>query len=473
MMKTANGIKYVVGIGASAGGLEALLSLFSKIRPSGQAAYVVAQHMAKNGHDELVLRLISRESLLPVTLAEEGMHLQPDKVYIIPSGMDGRIKGEQIHLMAPVASQISTPSVNVLFNSLAEASGTKAMGIILSGTGYDGTLGCKAIKARGGLTLAQNLEEAKFNGMPSSAINAHAIDHLLTVDQIANYINDRLSPGTSVKIDSLAVARDNQELKALCIQIYKATGIDFSEYKEETLLRRLEKRKETLGVHTAQAYQKLISIRPEELHQLQQLFLVSVSSFFRDSESFAVLKIALEKQLKSKNPGEPIRVWIPGCATGEEAYTMAIILKELTLESTKDHPIQIFACDLNQDALAVCQEGLYKGASFKEMPREVRSRHFMSHGERYEISPEIRSYVKFEHCDILGYIPPADIDIVSCRNLLIYLKSNLQDQVIRKFYDCLRPQGLLFIGQSESLSFTGSALFAPVDNYHRLFRKRN
>jgi chemotaxis protein methyltransferase CheR/two-component system CheB/CheR fusion protein len=475
MIPTVGHALHIAGVGASAGGLEAMLPMFARMTATGRIAFVVAQHMAKDGHDELVVRLIGRESALPVELALHGVRLKADTVYVIPSGKDGRVRGDTLNLSEPAAEHLSTPSVNALFVSIAESGKANAIGIVLSGTGSDGVIGCRAIKAGGGLTIAQDPLEAKFNGMPAAAIDAKAIDKVVAVDRIGATLaglfpGAATPPGTPVASDdgSLSAAvRD--ELDTLLRQVHKATGIDFSSYKEDTLLRRLEKRKSTLGVTSAEAYQAHIRRQPDELKTLQHLFLVSVSSFFRDAESFKVLKMSLAKQVSGKPEGEAIRVWVPGCASGEEAYTLAILLRELS----DKHPIEITATDLNPDALAMCREGIYRQTAFKEMAADIRDRYFVAKGQHFEIKPDIKACVRFEQRDVLGGKPPDKLDLVSCRNLLIYMKSQLQDQLIKSFHQALRSQGLLFIGQSESLSFFGISLFAPIDHYHRLFRRRH
>lgn len=471
---------HIAGIGASAGGIEAMLPLFAAMPATGCVAYVVAQHMAKDGHDELVVRLIARESALPVVLARDDMRLQADTVYVIPSGRDGRVKGDTLSLSPPAAGHISTPSVNALFSSIAESSHGRAIGILLSGTGSDGTLGCRTIKAQGGMTLAQDPFEAKFNGMPSAALEAGAIDKALPVGDICTTIG-RLFPGvpTSRTVSAASVAASasgagsageagSRELSQLLRQVHQATGIDFSNYKEDTLLRRLEKRKSILGITSAEAYQAHIRRQPDELNVLQHLFLVSVSSFFRDAESFKVLNMSLARLVSDKPPGEPVRVWVPGCASGEEPYTLAILLRELN----ETHPVEIIATDLNPEALAMCREGIYRQTAFKEMEGALRDKYFLPRGQHFELKPGIKACVRFEQRDVLSGTPPANLDLVSCRNLLIYMKSDLQDQLVRCFHQALRPRGLLFIGQSESLSFVGRSLFMPIDHYHRLFERR-
>jgi chemotaxis protein methyltransferase CheR/two-component system CheB/CheR fusion protein len=468
MMTGSSQSLLVAGVGASAGGLEAMLSMFSQMHPCGRISFVVAQHMAKDGHDELVTLLLGRESLLPVVLAEHGARLMPDRIYVIPSGKDGRVEGDTIRLSPPAIEHVSTPSVNALFSSIAESQGNRAIGIILSGTGSDGLNGCRSIRSNGGLTLAQDPDEAKFNGMPQAAIEGKVIDRVLPMMRMGTVLAALFPGSTSVPLLDTIPADALAELDSLLKQVRKATGMDFSSYKEDTLLRRLEKRKAVCGTESPEAYQALIRRDPEELKILQHLFLVSVSSFFRDRLSFDVLKQSLPGLVAGKKANEPVRIWVPGCATGEEPFTLAIMLRELI----GTHPIEIIASDLNPEALAACHEGSYRPAAFKEMDVNLRDRYFVPEGQDFRTKQEIRACVRFEQRDVLNGTPPDGLDMVSCRNLLIYLKSHLQDQLIKIFHQALRPQGLLFIGQAESLSFVGNSLFVPIDHYHRLFRRR-
>jgi chemotaxis protein methyltransferase CheR/two-component system CheB/CheR fusion protein len=478
---------HIAGVGASAGGLEAMLPMFARMQATGRIAYVVAQHMAKDGHDELVVRLIHRESSLPVVLAQSEETLQADTIYVIPSGKDGVVSGRQIVLQEPAPTNISTPSVNTLFSSIAASLKSNGIGIVLSGTGYDGVTGCRALKAQGALTIAQLPTEAKFDGMPTAAIEAGSIDETLPVEAIGPRLAERF-PGSVTTTDRkpapapsrLAVSPaptftaqpsspvPPSELGQLLKLVHQATGIDFSSYKEDTLLRRLDKRLSTLNIKSLAAYLVHVRQQPDELKTLQQLFLVSVSSFFRDADSFTVLRTWLSRQLAGKPAGEPVRVWVPGCASGEEPYTLAILLKELSGQ----RPIEIVATDLNPEALEMAAEGVYRQTAFKEMTPALRERYTVPKGQHAEVLPEIRALVRFEKRDVLSGAPVANLDLISCRNLLIYMKSELQDQLIATFHRALHPQGLLFIGQSESLSFVGNSLFVPVDHYHRLFRRR-
>ena len=264
------------------------------------------------------------------------------------------------------------------------------------------------------------------------------------------------------------------ELHGLLKQINTFTGIDFSSYKEDTLLRRLSKRKEQLNMAGMAAYQAHIQREPTELRVLQRMFLVSVSSFFRDAESFAVLRQALTKHLASKPKGEMFRAWVPGCASGEEAYTLAIMLRELLAGQT-GMPLHITGTDLNPEAVEAAQQGLFRRGAFAEMAPSLLQRYFTQHGDQWKTSKDLRSDIEFECRDVQSRPPDVNaepFDLVSCRNLLIYMKTDLQDRLINRFHQVLKANGLLFIGQSESLSVVGNCLFAPLNPQHRLFIKR-
>jgi len=289
-------------------------------------------------------------------------------------------------------------------------------------------------------------------------------------------------PGAAVAASSMTAAApaappgvtgpEQRELRQLLRQVLDATGIDFSSYKEETLLRRVEKRKATLGVASAEAYQALIRRDPDELRVLQRQFLVYISSFFRDAAAFKALERALAALIAGKLDGEPVRVWVPGCASGEEPYTLAVIASELLGDFRERHPVSIIGTDLSPEALAMAREGVYRQAAFREMDAALRERYFIARGQDFQAGPALQACVRFEQGDVLHGEPPGNLDLVSCRNLLIYLKRDLQDRLMRAFHRALRPQGLLFIGPSESLSFVGDSLFLPFDHYHRVYRRR-
>jgi len=470
---------HVAGIGASAGGLEALQALAASLRPGGRVAYVVAQHMADDAHGGLVVRLLARDSALPVVLAGDGDPLRADTLHFIPAGYDGVVRAGRLLLERRGAGSISAPSVNRLFASIAEDCRQRGIGIVLSGAGSDGAAGCRAIKAAGGLTFAQAPEEARFNGMPGAAVAGRSVDRVLPVAAIGQALAELFSPTAAPPVSKpspgeVAVTpADVRELATLVGLIEQTSGIDFSRYKEETLVRRLAKRKATLGIATADDYLALVRRQPGELRALQQYFLVSVSSFFRNRASFRELTRALAPLLADKPAGEAIRVWVPGCASGEEVYTLAIILSEWLAEHPGRNPVSIIGTDLNPEALAIARAGVYKASACREMDDALRERYLQASGDGWAVTDGPRTMVRFELRDVLSGAPEGGLDLISCRNLLIYMKAPLQDELIRLFHGALRSRGLLLVGEAESIGLDGNGLFVPLSHYHRLFQRRS
>lgn len=474
---TSSDAPYIVGIGASAGGLDSMLSLFAKLQANGRLTYVVAQHMAHDAHSELIVRLLNRESALPVILAEADQTLQADKIYLVPAGRDGRITERHLSLQPPGQNSLSTPSVNVLFESIAQAAKNRAIGVVLSGAGRDGASGCQAIKAVAGMTIAQAPETAKFNGMPRSAIEARSVDEILSIAGIAERLNTLFSkppnPATTMATEPAANSDlRGDRLHPLLAMVFEATGVDFSGYKEETLLRRLHKRLSVLALGSVEQYFEYIARNPDELQTLQHLFLVSLSSFFRDPESFAQLEKPLAELLHGKQPGEAIKLWVPGCATGEEVFTLAIMVREILGKRFQYLAVSILGTDINVEALRIAKRGLYRHTAFDEMNPDLLKRYFQEKGQHYEVADALRDFCQFDMQNAIKQAPASGLDLISCRNLLIYMKSHLQDRIIRSFHDALRPNGLLFVGQAESIGVMGNTLFYPVDHYHKIYRRR-
>lgn len=465
-------LPYIVAIGASAGGLESMLSLFSSLEKNGHFTFIVAQHLAHDAHTDLIVRLLNRESKLPILLAEHNQTLRADTIYLIPAGCNGYFDANRLLLQPPAENSLSTPSVNVLFDSLALTAKHRGIGIVLSGTGRDGASGCLSIKAAGGIIFAQQPESTKFNGMPNSAIEKKAVDYILSVDMIAETLNTLFSQPEPYFAAATPAPLAENALSSLLTQIFEATGIDFSGYKEETLQRRLNKRLDVLALDSIEQYLDYIAAHPDELHAIQHLFLVSLSSFFRDCDSFTELNKALAETLSRKPAGSAIRFWAPGCASGEEAYTLAIIVSQLLGACLNERSFSIIGTDLNDEAIESAKRGSYRQTAFQEMPADLLERYFVEKGHHYEVIDNLRGICRFERQNVTGQAPEQDLDLISCRNLLIYLKSPLQNQIIRNFYDALRPHGLLFVGQAESIGITGNTLFYPVNHYHKIYRRR-
>ncbi len=448
---------YVAGIGASAGGLEALQALLAQLPPTRKVAYVVAQHQAADFQAQKLVDLVQPTCPLRVVLARSGQVLAPDCVYWIPAGQDGRLDGKVL-LLTP-GSGLSKPSVDQLLQSLATNLGSRSVAMILSGAGGDGLLGCRAIQAAGGLTMAQSPESARFPGMPLAAIEAGAVDRVLAPEKMGQQLLQRLSDGPAPA-----------GLATLLDLVQRTTGVDFHGYKEETLQRRLQRRMFGLKLAGVEAYLELVRRQPEELQQLQQDFLVSLSGFFRDAECFAALAAELKSWLAIHRG--PVKVWVPACATGEEAYSLAMLLVEILGAEQAAQRCSLEACDLNGQAVEAAVRGIYSAEALARLEATRRQRHFVSTGNGYRVSELLRSMCRFQKQDVLTAAIPERLDLISCRNLLIYLQSGLQGELLRRFRNSLRPGGLLFLAPSETTGTVGSTFFVPVDKQHRLYRRR-
>ncbi len=440
---------YLVGIGASAGGLEALEHLLAHLPKTGRAAYVIAQHMAPDGHAELMARLLTRRSAHPVVLAQGGEELQEDHVYLLPAGGDGVVLEGRLMLQPADPAALSRPSVDVLFASLA---GSTAVGIVLSGTGSDGVRGCRAIRSAGGLCLAQDPLTARHSGMPKACLDAGVAHEVLAPQAMGARLARHLGLNPPPQSAPLEEPREESTLEQLVQHLRERTGLDFSGYKPETLARRLSKRVADLGLESGEAYLAFLARRPAEWEVLAQHFLVSLSSFFRDPEAFR----ALERSL----PGKGLRVWVPGCASGEECYTLAMLLEGRVTE--------VLGTDLNESALERARGGVYSEAALAELEPALRERHFVGHAVR----PELRALCSFQRHDVVHGELPQTLDLISCRNLFIYLKSELQARLLARFQQALRPGGLLFLGPSETLGPAGGPLFRVLDPQHKLYSSR-
>lgn len=460
---------HVVGIGASAGGLNALRALVANLPRTGRMAYVVAQHMAADAHAELMVTLLGRDSTLEVHQAREGTLLESDCVYILPAGQDGIVQGGAVRVQPSAPGSLSHPSVDVLLESVALALGKRGVGIILSGTGSDGVRGCRAIQGRGGLALAQAPESARFSGMPEAAMRAGVISETLPPERMGERLG-RLFPDLWACVPEPPPPEPG--LPRLLRQVREATGIDFSGYKEETLLRRLTARLNSLGLDSLDRYAHHVTAHPQELEALAQHFLVSLSSFFRDRSSFEAVNGALRGLLARRPPGEPLRIWVPGCATGEECYTLAILVAQILGPEPGVPTARILGTDLNPRALAQAQGGLYPESAFKEMDPDLLCPYFRQRGASFEVNGRLRAMCEFARHDVLQEEFQRDLDMISCRNFLIYLQSDSQARLMCRFHAALRPDGLLFIGQSETVGIAGHALFRPLDAEHRLYQRR-
>ena len=457
---------FIVGIGASAGGLEALSQLLPNLPKNLGLSYVVVQHLSPT-YRSMMAQLLGRETTMPVRDIEDGTVPEPNTVYITPPNRNVTLSAGCFRLVVPAKESLPKPSVNLFFASLAEEAAESCIGIILSGTGSDGAHGIHAIKAAGGFTFSQDPTTAKYNGMPQSAIDTGSVDWILPPENMGAEI------GLIVKNHGripMVTQADNAPatLKTLLSKVRGRTKVDFSQYKEPTLWRRIERRMAANHVGTLPEYLALVDEKPGELDKLCKDILISVTSFFRDTEAFASLALVVARILATKHPGDDIRIWVAGCATGEEAYSLAILFAEHLGAAFDQYRIQIFATDIDLEAMARARRGVFPAPSLAHMDRNRVKMHFTGHGDRYEINKNLRDVVIFARQDLVQDPPFLRLDLVTCRNVLIYFQSELQARLLSIFHYALNPGCFMFLGKSESV-FQQEGLFDVVDKEARLF----
>jgi two-component system CheB/CheR fusion protein len=461
----------VVGIGASAGGLEALELFLRNIPDQSGLAYVVVQHLDPAHKGSLVV-LLQRASRLPVEEVQEGTPIAPDRVYVIPPGKDLALMHGVLHLL-PHTSPRMLP-VDFFFRCLAEDRGDRSIGVVLSGMGSDGTLGLRAIKEKAGATFAQSLTSAKFDGMPRSAIDADVVDVVASAEELPRRIVAFRHHADAVhRAEARLDDRQQGALDKVFILLRAHTGSDFSQYKRSTLQRRIERR---MGLHQLDGIDRYVRYLRENSGEIQLLFkelLIGVTSFFRDPRAWDVLKTEVLPALVAARSGARVlRAWVPGCSTGEEAYSLAMVLRE-ALDERKDHPpvqVQIFATDLDADAVERGRVGCYPANIAADVSPERLRRFFVQDERGFRVSKEIRESVVFAPQNLTMDPPFTKLDVLCCRNLLIYLAADLQKKLMPLFHYALNPGGVLFLGSAETIgAFT--SLFTPVDAKTRIYRR--
>lgn len=469
----------VVGIGASAGGVEALQGFFRAMPdPPPAMAFVVVTHLGANQESALPA-IVQKCTTMPVVTMRDGEPLQPGRAYVAAHDALITVADRKLVLDDPAARQTrERQPIDVFFASLATDLGEMAIGIVLSGSGSDGSLGLKAIKEAGGLTLAQgsNGSAPRYTGMPSSAVAAGAVDLVVPVEQMPG----RLADLHARRAELETLARSGQaagELTAvqneICAILRTATGHDFSGYKDKTFFRRVHRRMQVLQIETLPAYIAVLRTDPEEAGRLFQDLLISVTGFFRDPEAFAVLEAKVMPALfEGRGADDTVRIWVPGCATGEEAYSLAILAQEEMAKRPAPPRVQIFATDIDDAALGVARLGRYPKSMMTGLSAERLARFFLSDGALYTVTPQTRELCVFSSHNVIRDAPFSRIDLVSCRNMLIYMGGQLQEQVIPLLHYALRPNGFLFLGVAETVT-RHAELFSPVDKTHRIFRRRH
>jgi two-component system CheB/CheR fusion protein len=462
----------IVGIGASAGGFGAFMTLLQNLPADTGAAFVLIQHLSPT-HESILPALLARSTRMPVGEAHDGARIEPDHVYVIPSQMDLVITDGHLKLL-PRAAPPGRMPIDLFFRSLAEVQGEKAIGVVLSGSASDGTLGLKAIKAAGGICLAQDPQSASYEGMPLSAIAAGCIDAVLPPGEIAREIA-RLANGTYLRQPRPATAQDvvpypeRSGLDAIFALLKKMTGNDVTGYKKATLLRRIQRRMALSHLEDLAEYARHLEGNPAEIHELYQDLLIHVTSFFRNPETFAALALDVFPRLvRDRSTGASLRIWVPGCSTGEEAYSIAICLLE-SLDGLGINPhIQIFGTDLHESVVAKARTGLYLESITADVAPERLERFFSRVNGYFQISKTVRNLCVFARHDLIRDPPFSRLDLISCRNVLIYLEPKVKRGVMANFHYALNPHGLLILGSSETI-VASSDLFLPVNLEHRIY----
>jgi two-component system CheB/CheR fusion protein len=473
----------IVGIGASAGGLEAFSDLLRSLSPKTGMAFVLVQHLDPS-HASDLREILARTTKLPVQQVTDGVAVQPDHIYVIPPNSSIALKGGVLRLAARALTRGQHMPIDHFLRSLAEDRGNRAISVILSGTASDGTEGSRAVKAAGGITFAQDEKSAKYSSMPHSAITAGCIDFILPPGGISKELgrlaqHPYLTPASAAKSD-LAIATGGQ-MEVLLALLREAIGVDFTHYKQTTLQRRIERRMVLHKLEKLKDYVRFVRDTPGEIEELYQDILIHVTGFFRDPEAFEALrKHVLPTLFRDNVKGGTVRVWVPGCSTGEEAYSLAMAMLEyLWLETTKTAkptpgatPFQIFATDISDSSLDRARAGLYSEALVAGVSPERLRRFFMKIDGGYQIVKPVREMCIFAKQNIAKDPPFSNLDLVSCRNLLIYLGPVLQKRVVPTLHYALKPSGFLMLGGAESLG-TYSEYFAPLDKKNRIYQKKN
>ncbi len=467
----ANLPKIVIAVGASAGGLEALQEFLSKIPPIADCCILIAQHMSPT-HKSRLVQLLSKCTSLEVKEAENGEKIESQKVYVTPPDKDILLQRGNILLQQPASQVGPKPSVDLLFQSLAKSTAHSIIGVILSGTGTDGARGLRDLKKNGGLILAQDPKTAKYDGMPNAAINTQEVDSILPPNLMGDYILTWIKNPQDLPSQSSEQVAGDSSLEKILWLLGQITGTDFSAYKSATIGRRIEKRLQSLSLSTYEAYLEVLEKDPNEVERLFNTLLIGVTSFFRDMDSFQALDKEIESLLRNRSLSAPLRIWVPGCSTGEEAYSIAILLNERIKTSNNEVKFQIFATDVDEVAITKGRRGTYSAELLENLPNKWRDTYFEKLGNDYQVIKKLRTSVLFSKHDLLKNPPFLKLDLISCRNLLIYFSSGLQQQVIPLFHYSLQVGGILFLGKSENIGHF-SNLFHCQDQTHKLFVKRN
>ena len=468
----------IVGVGASAGGLEAFEQLLAPMSLTTGMAFVLVPHLAPK-HESMLTELLSKKTKLPVVQIENGMRVSPNRVHIIPPNAEMRIANGVLELIPFNGSKTHRMPIDQFFRSLAEDQQSHAIGVILSGTASDGTLGLQAIKAHGGITFAQDEKTAKYNAMPRNAVASGHVDFVLPPELIATELDRIAKHLPALHVEEPAIESESpldQSLHAVFAILKKMTRVDFGFYKRGTLERRIRRRMFLRKAETLEDYIRLLRKESEEVAALFHDVLINVTGFFRDPQLFDVLKHEVFPSLAGakgdKEEGSPFRIWVPGCSTGEEAYSLAIALMEYLGEAAVNIEVQIFATDVSDEIVQRARAGIYPENITLDIDSERLRRFFQKVEGGYQVSKAIRDVVVFARQDLTRDPPFSKIDLISCRNVMIYMGQVLQKRIIPLFHYALNPGGILVLGSSETVGSFGD-LFSVVDKKFKVYSKKH
>ncbi|MBV5278096.1 MAG: PAS domain S-box protein [Campylobacteraceae bacterium] len=435
----------VVGIGSSAGGLEALQIMLAKVSDNLNCSYIIAQHLSPT-HRSMMVELLSRITNIPVVEVQNGIVIKAKTIYMTQENTDIYVNNGKIYLKNVDSTYGPKPSVNYFFNSLAQSYGSRCIGVILSGTGSDGAFGIRAIKASGGITIAQSPQSAKYDGMPISAINTGKVDIVASIENISTEIAriiDNLGKNIGDSINETII----QQIYRI---IFEEKGVDFSQYKRSTIVRRIERRLAAVRVETLNDYVDYLKMNVEEVTNLYYDMLIGVTEFFRDADVFEEVKEQIKNIIEKKEQGEEIRFWSIGCSTGEEPYSLAILLSEILKDKITKYKIKIFATDIDDESLKIARSGIYAETSLLNMDKDLVNKYFTIQKNHFEVKKSIRELVVFSKHNIISDSPFLRVDLISCRNMLIYFNAVLQKRFFPIVHYALKDSGVLVLGKSET-----------------------
>ncbi|RMF04389.1 MAG: chemotaxis protein CheR, partial [Chloroflexi bacterium] len=463
----------IVGIGASAGGLKAFEQFFTSMPAEGDlnVAFVLVQHLDPT-HKSILTDLIKRYTKMKVFEVKDGVTVQANCAYIIPPNKDMAVLNGKLHLMEPETVRGMRLPIDYFFRSLAQDAQERAICIVLAGTGTDGTLGLKAVKGAGGMVMVQTPESAQYDGMPRNAIGTGLADYILPPNELPAQLLAYIQQAFGKPPIVTPPPGIENFLQKIFVLLRAQTGHDFSYYKKNTIRRRIERRMVINQIEHIEAYVHYLQENPLEVDTLFKELLIGVTNFFRDPDAFEVLlEKGVAQLLDTKPANHPIRVWVAGCSTGEEAYSIAILLRERLAELKKDFKIQIFATDIDAEAIAAARTGVYPDSIAADVSAERLARFFYKDDNTYRIKKSIRDMVVFAEQNVIDDPPFSKMDLISCRNLLIYLESELQKRILPLFHYALNENGFLLLGNSETIG-EFSDYFAVIDRKWKLFQRK-